>query len=318
MASFEYIRTVKSGDTFRDWLVEVTGDRIDNRDCEVRVFELSHASHKVRKYEFKGEKLIVIAKFFAIPTGLIKKYDSYSLMKKEYENLKKARKIIDVPEPIAVNKDFNCVLVCKYVPGKPLFWYFKHREKLNKKLEMIADMLRKLHENTQTYYAKENEFSKFYFILDHLKINKSVKKEYKYLLRKWGHSSLLDIKEGCMVHNDATPVNFVFHKGRPFLLDFELAARNGHFACDLGILCAELKYYFTRKGSSQKAEPYIDHFLRHYSKDEKEFCKITKVIPFYMAYGLLRIAMFKSNTSYKDYPLREAKNCLEAINRRKE
>ena len=37
-----------------------------------------------------------------------------------------------------------------------------------------------------------------------------------------------------------------------------------------------------------------------------------------MAYGLLRIAIFKSNTSYRDYPLREAKRLLEAINRRKE
>ena len=62
------------------------------------MFKFSHASHRICKYEFKGEKLTVIAKFFAIPTGVIKKYDSYSLMKKEYADLKKARKIIDVPE----------------------------------------------------------------------------------------------------------------------------------------------------------------------------------------------------------------------------
>lgn len=42
---------------------------------------------------------------------MIEKYDRYSLMKKEYEYLKKARKIIDVPEPIAINKDFKYVLV---------------------------------------------------------------------------------------------------------------------------------------------------------------------------------------------------------------
>jgi hypothetical protein len=107
VASFEYIQTVKPGDTFRDWLVEVLGDRIHNKGCEVRVFKLSHASHRICKYEFKGEKLTVIAKFFAIPTGMIKKYDSYSLMKKEYEDLKKARKIIDVPEPIAINRDMR-------------------------------------------------------------------------------------------------------------------------------------------------------------------------------------------------------------------
>ncbi len=130
-----------------------------------------------------------------------------------------------------------------------------------------------------------------------------MKKEYKRLLGKWWHSSLLDIKNGCMIHNDATPVNFLFHKGRPFLLDFKLASRHGHFACDLGILCAEMKYYFAKRGSSQKAEPYIHYFLKHYSKDEKKFYKITGVIPFYMACGLLRIAVFKSDTSYRDCSL---------------
>lgn len=290
------------------------GDRIQDKGCKVRILKLGQASHRVCKYEFKGEGFSVIAKFFAIPTGTIKKYDSYSLMKKEYEYLKKARKIINVPEPIAINKDFSCVLVSKYVPGRPLFWYFNHRKELEEKLELVADMLRKLHDNTQIYkYDKEDEFSKFNYVLNHLKISRHTGKEYKRLLEKWRHSSLLDRKNGCMIHNDSTPVNYIFHRGRPFLLDFELASWHGHFACDLGILCAELKYYFARKGSSQRAERYIRHFLRHYSKDEEEFLKITRVIPFYMAYGLLRIALFKSNTSYRDYPLREAKNCLEAI-----
>ena len=118
-----------------------------------------------------------------------------------------------------------------------------------------------------------------------------------------------------MIHNDFSPVDFAFHNWRPFLIDFGLASWHGHFACDLGILYAELKYYFAWKGSSLSAEPYIHHFLKHYSKDDEEFHKITKVIPFYMAYNLLRIAIFKSNSSYGDYPLREAKRCLEAINK---
>jgi hypothetical protein len=44
-------------------------------------------------------------------------------MKKEYENLIKIQKIIDVPEPIAINKDFNCILVSKYTPGRSLFMF---------------------------------------------------------------------------------------------------------------------------------------------------------------------------------------------------
>jgi len=244
---------------------------------------------------------------------MIKKYDSYVLMKKEYEYLKKARKMIDVPEPIAINKDFNCVLVSKYVSGRSLFWYFDYRKELKEKLELVAGMLRKLHENTQTYYDKKNEFAKFNNVLKHLKINRHEKEKYKCLLKKWWHSSLLDRENGCMIHNDSTPVNYIFHRGRPFLLDFELASRHGHFACDLGILCAELKHYFARKGSSQRAEPYIRHFLKHYSRDEEEFRKITRVLPFYMAYGLLRIAILKWNVKYRNYLLREAKNCLKAI-----
>jgi thiamine kinase-like enzyme len=236
-------------------------------------------------------------------------------MKKEYEDLKKAQKIIDVSEPIAVNKDFKCVLVSRYVSGKPMFWYFKHRGELKEKLEIIANMLRKLHDNTHSYYDKEEEFSKFNNVLDHLKVSRRIKGEYKHLLGKWQKGSLLDIENGCMIHNDTNPVNFVFHNGRPFLIDFELASRHGHFACDLGILCAELKYYFARKRRSQDAEPYIHHFLKHYSKNEEEFRKITGVIPFYMAFGLLRIAIFKSNSNYRDYPLREAKRYLEAINK---
>lgn len=313
MASFEYVRTVKPGHVFRDWLIEALGDRIRNKDCEVRVFKLSHASHRVCRYEFKGERFSVVAKFFGIPTGMIKKYDGYTLMKKEYSYLKRVSKIIEIPEPIAANKDFCYVLVSKYVPGRSLFWYFDHRKGLMKKLELVADTLRKLHENTQTYYDKENEFSKFNNVLKHLKINRHEKEKYRHLLEKWRHSSLLDREKGCMIHNDATPVNYIFYRERPLLLDFEMASRHGHFACDLGILCAELKHYFARKGSSQRAEPYIHHFLRHYSRDEEEFRKITGVIPFYMAYGLLRIAILKWNAKYKNYLLREAKNCLKAI-----
>jgi aminoglycoside phosphotransferase (APT) family kinase protein len=313
VAVFEYTRTIKPGNTFRDWLIEVLGDKVRNKDCEIRVFKLSHASHRVCRYELKGEGFSVVAKFFGIPTGMIKKYDSCSLMKKEYEYLKKARKIIEVPEPIAINENFHCVLVSKYVPGKNLFWYLDHKKEPRKKLEHVADMLRKLNESTQAHYDKENEFSKFNYVLKHLKISRHEKEKFEYLLGKWWHSSLLDREKGCMVHNDSTPVNFIFHRGRPFLLDFELASGHGHFACDLGILCAELKHYFARKGSGQRAEPYIRHFLRQYSRDEEEFRKITEIIPFYMAYGLLRIAILKHDSKYRDYLLREASSCLKAI-----
>lgn len=174
-------------------------------------------------------------------------------------------------------------------------------------------MLRKLHKNTQTYYDRENEFSKFYYVLNHVKISHRRKKEYKILLEKWWHSSLLDKKHGCMIHNDATPVNYIFHKGKPFALDFELASYHGNPVCDLGILCAELKHYFAREGADWESEPYIRHFLYCYCRDEKEFLEITRILPFYMAYDLLRIAVLKWDPGYKNYLLREAIKCLESI-----
>lgn len=310
MAAFEYIKTLKQGDIFRDWIIEVLGESIRNRNCEVRVFELKHASHKVCKYEFKGERIRVIVKFFSIQTGMIKGLDGYALMKREYEYLKKARKIINVPEPITINKNMHCALVSEYIPGRPLSWYFDHREKLKEKLKLLADTLRKLHENTQSYYDKEDEFLKFDYILTHLKISRHKEKEYKRLLEKWRQTFLLDKEKGCMIHNDTTPVNCVFYKSQPFLLDFELASAHGNFVCDLGIVCAELKHYFARKGSGVKAEPYIHDFLKHYSKNNEQFLEITAMLPFYMAYGLLRIAILKWSPKYRNYLLKEARNCL--------
>ncbi|WP_332882076.1 hypothetical protein [Methanosarcina horonobensis] len=60
------------------------------------------------------------------------------MKKKNINILKKARRIIDVPEPIAINKGFHCVLVSEYVPGKPLFWYFDHRKEPKKKIRIFG------------------------------------------------------------------------------------------------------------------------------------------------------------------------------------
>lgn len=315
MQECKYIKTVGSGHVFRDWLVEVLGDRLQNKKCEVRIFKIGHASHRICRYKFKGEGISVVGKFYSQPTGMIKESDSYKLMRNEYNNLRKVEGIIDIARPVDVNKNFNCALLTEYVPGKPLSWYLKHDVKLRKRLKSTALMLRKLHQNTQNSYDKKGEFAKFHYVLKHLKISRNKRKKYEHLLGKWWQSSLLDQEHGCLIHNDATPANYIFHRGRPFAIDFELSSRHGNSVCDLGIMCAELKHYFARRGIDSKAEPYIRHFLRSYSKNKEEFNKITEILPFYMGYGFLRISILKWNQNYKRYLLKEAENCLKSINR---
>lgn len=313
MASGNYVDKLKPGDVFRDWLVEVVGDSIHNKNCEVRVFKIP-ASHTVCRYEFRKEGVNVMAKFFAEPTGMIKKYDHSKAMNKEYRKLKKLNHIIDTPKPIATKKAFNCVLVTEYIPGKPLSWHLKHEKDLYYSLESIARLLRKLHENTRTHYNKEHEFAKVYKTLEQLKPDHSTRKRYEQLIEKWYSASFLDRKYGCMIHHDATPANYLFHRGKPYAIDFELSSSHGNCVHDLGILCAELKYHFALKNSDRRGEHYIRHFLKSYNNNEKEFYEITRVLPFYMGYGLLRIARRSTGPGHREYLLREAKSCFKAVN----
>lgn len=314
MAS-RYANTLNPGDPFRDWLVEkVVGDRLKNRHCLVDVFE-TNSSHTVCKYQFKDEHYSVVAKFFAEPTGRLRNYNPYKGMMKEYRNLKKVASIIDIAKPLAINKEFNCVLVTEYIPGKPLSWYIKHEKKLDERLASVAHMLRQLHDNTKSSYTKENEFRNYHEIMDHLKLDRNTRKTFEKLLGKWWHSSWLDRECGCMVHRDVTPSNYIFYKGKPYAIDFESSWFQAHPVRDLGILTSELKNEFEwHKGGDWGAEPHIKHFLKEYSKDETDFKNITKALPFFISIGLLRSARIH-HSSHKNYLIKEALECLKAINK---
>jgi tRNA A-37 threonylcarbamoyl transferase component Bud32 len=257
-----------------------------------------------------------MAKFFAEPTGKLKTYNTYRGMMNEYRNLKKAASIIDVAKPLAINKDFNCVLVTEHIPGKSLGWYLKREENLYEKLAAIAHMLRNLHDNTQSYsYDKENEFRNFHDVLDHLKLDDGTRENFNKLLGQWWYSSWLDRECGCMVHRDVTPSNYIFYKGKPYAIDFESSWVEANPVRDLGILTAELKNEFElHKGGGWKAEPYIGNFLWEYSRGEKDFYHVTRILPFFMSIGLLRSARIHQG-EYRNYLIREASECLNAINR---
>jgi tRNA A-37 threonylcarbamoyl transferase component Bud32 len=311
-----HVSVLNPGDPFRDWLVEeVVGSRVQNKQCYVDVFKYN-SSHTVCRYYFRGENFSVIGKFFAEPTGRLKDYNPYKGMMNEYRNLEKAASVINVAKPLAVNKKFNCVLVTEHIPGKSLAWYFKREEKLYERLASVAHMLRQLHENTQSSYNKENEFRNYHEVLGHLKLDYDTIETFNRLLGEWWYSPWLDRENGCMVHRDVTPSNYIFCKGKPYAIDFESSWFQAHPVRDLGILTAELKNEFElHKGGGWKAEPYIGNFLWEYSRDEKDFKYITRVLPFFMGIGLLRSARLHQG-SYRNYLIREAHECLKAINKR--
>ncbi|MFY1112710.1 MAG: phosphotransferase [Methanosarcinaceae archaeon] len=307
-----HVNTLKPGDPFRDWLVEeVVGQRVRDKRCCVKVFKNGRSSHTVCRYHFKGEHFSVMAKYFAEPTDRLKKYDACKAMKNEFKKLELAASYINVAKPLAVNEDFNCALVTEHVPGKSLGWYFKHDTNLYEILTRMSHMLRRLHDNTLSSYNKENEFKNYHDVLDHLGLDYKTRETFNHFLGEWWYSDLLDRKQGCMIHRDVHPSNYIFYKGKPYALDFESSWFHANPVRDLGILSAELKNYFEQnKGGGWKAEPYIGHLLWEYSRNEKDFSRITKTLPFYMSVGLLRSARLHQE-NYRDYLIREAMACLE-------
>jgi len=314
MLSERYVSTLKPGDIFRDWLIRVLGDKIRNKECDVEVYKIEPASHIVCRYEFVGENYGVIAKFYAEPTGSIKSYRPAESMEIEFNRLKKLEKIIDVPKPVAMREDFSCVLVTEYVYGKTLYSYMEAESELYDKLAAVAQLLRRLHENTKSEYRKQDEFAHFHKILDQLRLDRENRIVYDRLLGDWWYSTLLDTPYGCMIHNDANPVNYVFSGNKVYALDFESSWEHANPVHDLGIIAAELKYFFAiHKNDAGRAEPYINHLLLHYSQDKSELYRIIKALPFFMALGTIRIAKLDTGKDHSTYAFRGATNYLKNI-----
>ena len=314
MLSERRVCTLQPGDVFRDWLIHILQDRIQNKRCNVDVFLIGPASHTVCRYEFSGEKYSVVAKFYAEPTGWRTDYDPVKSMKREFETLKAVERLIDIPRPIAMRRRYNCALVTEYVRGRPLYKYMKTENGLYDKLTLVAHTLRRLHDQTGSHYRKQDEFAHFHKVLDQLKLNQSIRENYNRLLGNWWYSTLIDHSQGCRIHNDANPVNYVFDGDKVYVLDLESSREHANPVHDLGVVAAELKHYFAlHKGNDQRAEPYIGHFLWHYSRNMEEFRRITQSLPFFMALGLLRMSRLGIDPDNSAYIHKEATACLRTI-----
>lgn len=254
-----------------------------------------------------------MAKFLAQPRGKIKKYDARKAMLKEYYKLKRLKNIIDVPEPIDFSSRFNCVLVTEYIPGKPFSWHLKNEKNLDEKIEVIASLLSRLHRSTRSYYEKEEDFKEIRSNLKAMPLCSSTRKIYEQKLEEWQKSPFLDKNRGCTIHRDATPANYLFYRDKAYAIDFELSTEHGNAANDLGILCAEIFHHFARKGMASTYVPHIKRFLRSYSRDEKEYHRIKRVLPLYVSYGLLRVAWREKKTMHREYLINRAIELLDRL-----
>lgn len=301
---------LESGDAFGGWLADVLAGRLPERGGEVRVYRIEPASHVVCRYEFVDAGVSVIGKFFGAPTGAKTRYNAKEAMANEFYRLRRAAELIRVPRPLATNNRFHAVLVTEYVPGPTLRELLGTGAPLHDSLTGVAQLLRRLHDGTRTTCNRERDFAYFHAVLDQNDLPVFRRERFDRLLGAWWHSPRIRRDEGCTVHGDAAPGNYLFD-GSTCAIDFEGARDHAHPIRDLGILAAEIK---TSPGSSPgAAEDCIGRLLRHYSGGEEEFRRSTDVLPFFMALGYLRIARLPWRTAERDWLLSEAEACLAAI-----
>ena len=299
---------LESGDAFGDWLAGVLADRLNGWHGRIRVCRIEPASHVVCRYDF-GAELSVVGKFFGAPTGARTRYDADAAMKNEFLRLRRVSGWIRVPHAVATNSNFQSVLVTGYIPGPTVRELLDAGASLYDPLTGVAHLLRRLHNGTRTSSRRERDFAYFHAVLDQNDLPAPLRERFNRLLGAWWHSTRLD-GEGCMVHGDATPGNYLFD-GDICAIDFE-GARHAHPIRDLGILAAEIR---ASNASTTTAEDYIGHLLWQYSGSEDEFRRHTAVLPFFMALGYLRIARLPWRAAERDGLLAEAEACLCAIHR---
>ena len=56
---------------------------------------------------------------------------------------------------------------------------------------------------------------------------------------------------------------------------------------------------------------HIKRFLHNYSRDEKEYRRIKRVLPLYMSYGLLRVAWREKRSAHREYLISKAIEFLD-------
>lgn len=296
---------LEPGDEFGEWLTEVLAEKLSEPDGEILVYKIEPASHVVCRFEFVDTGINVVGKFFGAPLGVNTRYNSGKAMKNEYDRLRRVSDWILVPRAIAMNQKYRSVLVTTYIPGTNMRRLLAADIPLYKPLTGVSHLLRQLHDNTETICRRDREFAYFHKVLDQNRLPVHRREKFNHLLGAWWYSAHISQDEGCMVHGDATPANYIYD-GRIWALDFEGARDHAHRIRDLGILAAEIK----ASTRNVQAEDYIGHLLWNYSKGETEFHNYAIDLPFFMALGYLRIARLPWRVTERDWLIDEAEACL--------
>jgi hypothetical protein len=263
--------------------------------------------------------------------GDVSAQHAWATAEREFSNLKLLRErygmgddAFQVVKPLGKNSWLSALVVVSYADGKPVEHYIdkaiyeRQPHRLFHKLASLACFFRKLHYNTGAPRAVSVSLPQWYLerVLNTLSRGILSPWEKDAIKRQaagwWNRSETLADNE-VIVHGDATPTNFLFHRGHVTAIDLE-KMKWADRCWDLGFIAAELKHHFIwRTGDGAGAEPFIGHFLWEYAApDDRFFHRITSRLPLYMALGLLRIARNRwLGEGYRRNLIREARLCLE-------
>jgi hypothetical protein len=297
--------------------------------------EATKVSHQRPVYIYRdaASHAKIVGKYFKF--GLLDLDKAWEQTEREYNNLTLLRDQIgmkgdhyNIVAPLGRNRVLSALLILEKAPGKTLDQclaeaiYQGKTQDLFYRLSDLARFFVRLHRNSDTGRPVSLKLPQWYLdtVLSTLKKNlwgfsNQETDSIKSLAWGWWNRDGMLSDHEVIVHGDATPTNFLFHRQKVTGIDLE-KMKWADRCWDLGFIAAELKHHFMwRTGDGSRAEPYIGHFLWEYAiafGDTSLFYRITRRLPLYMALGLLRIARNDWLGEQYRYKLTgEAKLCLK-------
>src|SRR6266567_2017142 len=309
----KYVGYVAGEDPLHGFLSMIMRDRLGVRESHLafRVYRLC-GSNEVYAYQEKFSSVKVICKFYGTRFG--RDLDKAAWMaRQEYDCLKTLRRydLVGSPHhvirPLGLSRDINGVLAVEYYSGEEFshaiaratqHWDDAH---LYWRLKALAYFLATQHIRTANGATVDFDPDCRYFdtVAGRLRrahrIGQRDADELSGLRDRWRDRPQMWQDRQVWLHGDATPANFLFGHGIDVAaIDLERMKR-GDRMFGVGRVAGELQHAFmSAVGDRHRAEPFIGHFLREYSRHfpdrQRTFESITARAPYYMALNLLRIA----------------------------
>lgn len=296
-------KTLINNREFTKWLLKLTG-RKSARDISVT---FNPASHLCYIFQF-GKDSGVHVKFFGIPTGSCKDYDPIRAMENEFGILKNVynngfnTESYKVICPLGINPGFYAALATEFAGTTSVSSLLidvaergEESERLSKALKNTALALKRIHDTMPRRQVLDMDFE-----LSHLEEDiimgfedPELRERIVKAIDGWRGNSGMRSLGAVTIHGDANPTNFIVNKGVLYVLDFERFEPNRSPLADLGFMIADIKHHFAFYGDNpEKAQPYIDGFLRTYA--DGNYNELKELVRLYVGCGLIRITKFIS------------------------